>query len=94
MKDYYQILEVDKNASVEVIEKAYKVLAMKYHPDKWPQENRKWANAMMQDLNKAYKVLSDERLRKEYNGVPQTLTWDLFLEEGLMGLYNVWKMHR
>ena len=33
MKNYYQILEVNENASYEVIEKAYKVLAKKYHPD-------------------------------------------------------------
>ena len=33
MKKYYEILEVDKNASQEVIEKAYKTLAKKYHPD-------------------------------------------------------------
>ena len=33
MKNYYEILEVDKNASEEVIEKAYKTLAKKYHPD-------------------------------------------------------------
>ena len=33
MKNYYEILEVDKNASQEVIEKAYKALAKKYHPD-------------------------------------------------------------
>ena len=33
MKDFYRILEVDRKASIDVIEKAYKVLAKKYHPD-------------------------------------------------------------
>ena len=38
MKNYYEILEVSENASSEVIERAYKVLAKKYHPDTWPRD--------------------------------------------------------
>ena len=41
MKNYYEILEVDQKASKEVIEKAYKVLAKKYHPDLQEEKNKK-----------------------------------------------------
>ena len=43
MKNYYEILEVDQKASKEVIEKAYKVLAKKYHPDLQEEKNKKRA---------------------------------------------------
>ena len=36
MKNYYEILEVSENASDEIIDRAYRVLAKKYHPDPWP----------------------------------------------------------
>ena len=41
MKNYYEILEVNENASKEVIDKAYKVLAKKYHPDLQEEKNKK-----------------------------------------------------
>lgn len=41
MKNYYEILEVDRNASKEIIEKAYKTLAKKYHPDVQEQNQKK-----------------------------------------------------
>ena len=40
MKNYYEILEVNENASKEVIDKAYKVLAKKYHPDLQEEKNK------------------------------------------------------
>ena len=43
MKNYYEILEVNENASKEVIDKAYKVLAKKYHPDLQEEKNKKAA---------------------------------------------------
>lgn len=95
-KNYYQILEVDKQASPEVIEKAYKALAMKYHPDKWPADKRKWATGRMQEINDAYKVLSDIDLRTRYDQrmqVPE-LSWEIFLEEGLLGLYYAWRLQK
>lgn len=67
MKDYYEILEVSKNASEEIIEKAYKVLAKKYHPDLQKEENKKIAEEKMKLINEAYEVLSDINKRKEYN---------------------------
>lgn len=64
MKNYYEILEVDKNASEEVIEKAYKTLAKKYHPDL--QNNNKSQNKMQQ-INEAYEILSNDFKRREYD---------------------------
>lgn len=67
MKDYYEILEVSKNASQEIIEKAYKVLAKKYHPDLQEEQNKKIAEEKMKLINEAYEILSDDNKRKEYN---------------------------
>ncbi len=67
MKTLYEILEVSENASNEIIEKAYKVLAKKYHPDLWPQDKKEYAEQKMKEINEAYDVLSNEIKRKEYN---------------------------
>lgn len=67
MKNYYEILEVDKKASPEIIEKAYKVLAKKYHPDLQENENIKKTEEMMKSINEAYSVLSDEFKRRTYD---------------------------
>lgn len=63
-KNYYEILEVDKNASDEIIEKAYKTLVKKYHPDL--QKNSKNQNKMQQ-INEAYEILSNDFKRREYD---------------------------
>lgn len=67
MKTLYEILEVSENASKEVIEKAYRVLAKKYHPDLQTEENKLEAEKRMKEINEAYSVLSDEIKRKDYN---------------------------
>lgn len=67
MKNYYEILEVNRRASGEVIEKAYRVLAKKYHPDQYSGEKQKYAEKKMKDINEAYRVLSDEFLREQYD---------------------------
>ena len=71
MKDtnnYYEILEVNENASIEVIEKAYKVLAKKYHPDIY-EGDKKEAETLMKKLNEAYDILSNESKRKNYDTI-------------------------
>lgn len=65
--DYYEILEVHNRASIEVIDKAYKTLAMKYHPDKCSAAEKESSNLHMQQLNKAKAVLSDSGSREKYD---------------------------
>lgn len=67
MKNYYEILEVHKKASQEVIEKAYKVLAKKYHPDLYTGTAKNAAEGKIKDIYEAYKVLSDQFLREQYD---------------------------
>ena len=66
-KTLYEILEVSENASPEIIEKAYKTLAKKYHPDLQEEANKSRAEAMMKKINEAYDVLGNEEKRKAYN---------------------------
>ena len=67
MKTLYEILEVSENASKEIVEKAYKVLAKKYHPDLQAEGDKQEAEKKMKQINEAYEVLSDEEKRKEYD---------------------------
>ena len=67
MKTLYELLEVSENASKEIIEKAYKVLAKKYHPDLQAEGEKLEAEKKMKQINEAYEVLSDETKRKEYD---------------------------
>lgn len=67
-KTLYEILEVSENASGEIIEKAYKTLAKKYHPDLQEEANKKQAEAMMKKINEAYEILGNEEKRSRYDG--------------------------
>jgi curved DNA-binding protein len=63
--EYYKILGVEKSATADEIKKSYRKLALKYHPDKNP--DNKEAEAKFKEINEAYAVLSDEKKRKEYD---------------------------
>ena len=65
-KDYYKILGIPKNASDGEIKKAYRKLAMQYHPDRNPGKE-KWANEKFKEINEAYGVLGDPQKRKQYD---------------------------
>lgn len=65
-KNYYDWLEVSPKASPEVIEKAYKSLAKKYHPD-LQKGNPQESEELMKKINEAYEVLSDEEKRLKYD---------------------------
>ena len=68
MKNLYEILEVNENASKDVIDKVYKVLAKKYHPDLQTSEQAKIvAEEKMKEINEAYSILSDNEKRAKYN---------------------------
>lgn len=67
MKKYYEILEVHPKASREVIKKAHQVLIKKYHPDLYSGEEKLNAEQKTRDINEAYKILSDEFLREQYD---------------------------
>ena len=65
-KDYYQILGVPRNASQEEIKKAYRRLAMQFHPDRNPG-NEKWANEKFKEINEAFGILGDPEKRRQYD---------------------------
>jgi curved DNA-binding protein len=65
-RDYYGILGVPKSASDEEIKKAYRRLAMQYHPDRNPGKE-KWANEKFKEINEAYGVVGDPQKRKQYD---------------------------
>ncbi|MFR3071645.1 MAG: molecular chaperone DnaJ [Paeniclostridium sp.] len=73
-RDYYEVLGVDKGADAQALKKAYRKLAMKYHPDRNPDD--KEAEAKFKEINEAYEVLSDETKRANY---------DQFGHEGVNG---------
>ncbi len=64
-KDYYQVLGVNKSASADEIKKAFRKLALKYHPDRNPGD--KAAEAKFKELSEAYEVLSDKEKRQKYD---------------------------
>lgn len=66
-KNYYDILEVNKNASPEIIEKAYKTLIKKYHPDLQENELKNEYEEKIKKINEAYEILSDTEKRRIYN---------------------------
>ena len=66
MKDYYQILGIPEDASPEEVKRAFRSLAVKYHPDKNPG-NEKWAGDKFKEINEAYSVLGDSAKRREYD---------------------------
>jgi DnaJ-class molecular chaperone len=72
-KDYYKILNIEKNASEDEIKKSYKKLAVKWHPDKNPN-NIVEAEAKFKEISEAYQVLSDPQKKEIY---------DNYGEEGL-----------
>lgn len=64
-KDYYKILGIAKNATADDVKKAYRKLAIKYHPDK--NQNNKQAEEKFKEINEANEVLSDPEKRKKYD---------------------------
>jgi len=89
LKDYYSILSVDRNANAEDIKRAFRRLALQYHPDRNP-ENINEAEAKFKEINEAYEVLSDEEMRWRYDSLmrlsgypPRTMTVEDIFNEGM-----------
>jgi len=76
-KDYYKILGITRSASKEEIKKAYRKLALKYHPDR--NKGDKGAEAKFKEMSEAYAVLSDPEKKKQY---------DMFGAEGFQRRYS------
>jgi len=88
--DHYRTLQVTRNADAEVIDRAYKALSLKYHPDRVTAGQRAAATQRMQRINAAYSVLRDPGRRRAYDATlpPEGADgWDRFLENGLLGLF-------
>lgn len=66
-KNYYEILQINQNASPEIIEKAYKTLAKKNHPDLQEESNKKEAEEILKEINEAYETLSDLNKKALYD---------------------------
>ena len=66
MPNYYQILGLETNATGDRIKKAYRQLAMKYHPDR-NAGNEDWANEKFKAVNEAFCVLSDPAKKQQYD---------------------------
>ena len=66
-KNYYDILQINQNASLEIIEKAYKTLAKKYHPDLQEENNKKEAEEILKEINEAYEILSNPDKKAIYD---------------------------
>ena len=77
-RDYYEVLGVGKNADSKEIKKAYRKLAIKYHPDKNP--DNKEAEAKFKEAAEAYEVLSNSEKDKDMTS-SGTLEWEVVLED-------------
>ena len=77
-QDYYKILGVDKSASADEIKKAFRKLAIKYHPDKNP--NNKSAEEKFKEINEANEVLGDPAKRKKYDQLGDN--WKQYEKQG------------
>ncbi len=66
-RDYYEVLGLNKGASVDEVKKAYRKLAMQHHPDRVPEEKKKAAEEKFKEISESYAVLSDPKKKQLYD---------------------------
>lgn len=89
-RDYYEVLGVKKSASLDEIRKAYREMALRFHPDRVPAEQKKAAEEKFKEVSEAYAVLSDAQKRAVYDeyghaGVDQRFTSEDIMRGGQWG---------
>jgi len=80
-KDYYEVLGIKKDATPQQIKKAYRSLALRYHPDRVSEDKKAEAEKKFKEMSEAYGVLSDVKKRQMYDqyghaGIDQQFTSD------------------
>ena len=84
------MLQVSRGAEPEVIDRAYRALSLKYHPDVVSDTSRDRATERMQSINAAYAVLGDPGKRRAYDrglpADPDVSAWDVFMDKGILGM--------
>src|SRR3989304_1131353 len=67
-RDYYEVLGIARGASADDVKRAYRRLAMQFHPDRVPTEQKAEAEERFKDVSEAYEVLADEEKRGRDDG--------------------------
>jgi len=86
-RDYYEVLGVKKGASMEELKKAYRKLAVKYHPDKNPGD--KQAEDRFKEINEAYAVLSDPKKKEQFDQFGSNNFHQRYSQEDIFKGFNV-----
>src|SRR3954465_13623546 len=91
-RDYYQILGLQKGASAEDIKKAFRKLAVKYHPDRNP--GNKTSEDKFKEINEAYAVQSDPKKKEEYDTYGSTGFHKQYSQEDIFRNFDFGNVYR
>lgn len=89
-KDYYKILNLNRNATIDEIKKSYKKLALKYHPDK-NQKDKKKNEERFKDISEAYQILSDSQKKEKYDSLLKFNNVFELTQEDLNKIFGLFK---
>jgi len=96
-RDYYEVLGIDRDSSLDEIKKAYRSLAFQYHPDRVPPDKKKEAEEKFKEISEAYAVLSDANKRAQYDqfghaGIDASYTYeDIFRGADFTGFEDIFR---
>ena len=85
-KDYYSILGLNRDAAQEEIKKAYRMLALEYHPDRNPKD--KQAEEIFKEIGEAYAVLGDQEKRRTYDRFGPSQFWQRYQPEDIFKTFS------